>query len=44
MLFDKLFEMPDGSGSGEVVKLAMPRTIHLVPMDTISGFDVRPGF
>ena len=44
MLFDKLFEMPDGSGSGEGVKLAMPRTIHLVPMDTISGFDVRPGF
>ena len=22
----------------------LPRTIHLVPMDHIDGFDVRPGF
>ena len=22
----------------------LPRTIHLVPLDTIDGFDVRPGF
>ena len=25
-------------------KLVLPRTIHLVPMDVISGFEVRPGF
>ena len=24
--------------------VALPRTIHLVPMDHIDGFDVRPGF
>ncbi len=24
--------------------VALPRTIHLVPMDRIAGFDVRPGF
>ena len=28
--------------SGGVV--ALPRTIHLIPMDHINGFDVRPGF
>ena len=27
-----------------VPKLVLPRTIHLIPMDTIDGFDVRPGF
>lgn len=27
-----------------VPKLNLPRTIHLVPMDHIDGFDVRPGF
>ena len=27
-----------------VEKLILPRTIHLVPMDRIAGFDVRPGF
>lgn len=25
-------------------KLVLPRTIHLVPMDVIGGFEVRPGF
>ena len=25
-------------------KLVMPRTIHLIPMDVIGGFEVRPGF
>ncbi len=25
-------------------KLVLPRTIHLIPMDTIDGFEVRPGF
>ena len=26
------------------VQLALPRSIHLVPLDRIAGFDVRPGF
>ena len=29
---------------GNVPQLALPRAIHLIPMDTIDGFDVRPGF
>ena len=29
---------------GGVPQLALPRTIHLIPMDKIAGFDVRPGF
>ena len=29
---------------GQVEKISLPRTIHLVPMDHIDGFDVRPGF
>lgn len=28
----------------KITALGLPRTIHLVPMDHISGFDVRPGF
>lgn len=28
----------------QVPALNLPRTIHLVPMDHIDGFDVRPGF
>lgn len=24
--------------------VVLPRAIHLIPMDTINGFDVRPGF
>ena len=31
---------PDGS----VEKISLPRTIHLIPMDHLAGFDVRPGF
>ena len=27
-----------------VDKVVLPRAIHLVPMDNIAGFDVRPGF
>ncbi len=27
-----------------VDQISLPRTIHLVPMDRICGFDVRPGF
>ena len=30
--------------AGAEGKLALPRTIHLVPMDRVGGFDVRPGF
>ena len=29
---------------GLTVDTTLPRTIHLVPLDTIDGFDVRPGF
>lgn len=28
----------------KITALNLPRTIHLVPMDHIDGFDVRPGF
>ena len=28
----------------EVSKQALPRSIHLVPMDYLDGFSVRPGF
>ena len=28
----------------ETPAVALPRTIHLVPMDHLNGFDVRPGF
>ena len=24
--------------------VVLPRAIHLIPMDNINGFDVRPGF
>lgn len=27
-----------------VEKFGLPRTIHLVPLDLIDGFEVRPGF
>ncbi len=30
--------------STKIAELNLPRTIHLVPMDYISGFDIRPGF
>lgn len=30
--------------STKITALNLPRTIHLVPMDHIDGFDVRPGF
>ncbi len=30
--------------STKIAELNLPRTIHLVPMDHISGFDIRPGF
>ena len=33
---------PQEHPAGKAVVL--PRTIHLVPMDYISGFEVRPGF
>ena len=28
----------------EAEKVSLPRTIHLVPMDYLSGYSVRPGF
>ena len=27
-----------------VTKLSLPRTIHLVPLDCVDGFEIRPGF
>ena len=30
--------------NSQITELNLPRTIHLVPMDYISGFAVRPGF
>ena len=27
-----------------VANAVLPRAIHLIPMDRIAGFDVRPGF
>ena len=32
------------SKSSEIEKLSLPRTIHLVPMDFVDGFAIRPGF
>ncbi len=32
------------SRQSQIAQLNLPRTIHLVPMDIISGFEVRPGF
>ena len=28
----------------DVPLVALPRTIHMIPMDRLNGFDVRPGF
>lgn len=40
-----LSEIQQENGTNRTIpSLALPRTIHLVPMDRISGFDVRPGF
>ena len=27
-----------------ISQLVLPRTVHLIPLDNIDGFDVRPGF
>lgn len=32
------------TNENKIPELNLPRTIHLVPMDHIDGFDVRPGF
>lgn len=37
-------EIEEQTVRGEEGVVALPRTIHLVPMDHIDGFDVRPGF
>ncbi len=34
----------DNTQKQTVEQISLPRTIHLVPMDRIAGFDVRPGF
>lgn len=36
--------MIEKNESGKVEKLTLPRTIHLIPMDRVAGFDIRPGF
>ncbi|MCI8360950.1 MAG: glycogen debranching enzyme, partial [Clostridiales bacterium] len=36
--------IPEKKTDAEIEKLALPRTIHLVPMKVIDGFSVRPGF
>ena len=35
---------PAQADPAAAVQLALPRSIHLVPLDRIAGFDVRPGF
>ena len=35
---------PQEHAAGKTTNIGLPRTIHLVPMDYISGFEVRPGF
>ena len=35
---------PQEQPAGKATNFGLPRTIHLVPMDYISGFEVRPGF
>ena len=36
---------PKNSGSGSLMEqLSLPSSIHMVPIDIISGFQVRPGF
>ena len=37
-------DLKEETGGGAVEKISLPRAIHLVPMDHIDGFDVRPGF
>ncbi len=36
--------IPAQAALSETPAVALPRTIHLVPMDHVNGFDVRPGF
>ena len=37
-------EKPQEEPDDRVEKMSLPRTIHLVPMSQISGYEVRPGF
>ena len=37
----KLLQQTDPGSTDQV---SLPRAIHLVPMDTVEGFDMRPGF
>ena len=36
--------MPEKKRNGSINALGLPRTIHLVPLDYLDGFEVRPGF
>ena len=35
---------PQEQPPGKTTNFGLPRTIHLVPLDYISGYEVRPGF
>ncbi len=35
---------PGRTGEVEAAKVSLPRTIHLVPLNHVCGFDIRPGF
>ena len=35
---------PSEPSNAVVAKLSLPRTIHLVPLDCVDGFEIRPGF
>lgn len=41
---EKIVTERRGSEEISISQLVMPRTIHLIPLDNIDGFDVRPGF
>ena len=40
----KALEKPVDDSGCQVDKLSLPRTIHLVPLDYVEGYAVRPGF
>lgn len=37
-------EIPIDKNSVPPAAVALPRSIHLVPLDSVDGFDIRPGF
>lgn len=40
----RVIEKPVDEDGCQVEKLSLPRTIHLVPLDYVAGYAVRPGF